>query len=114
MTIPRAAKQEAIARVVAAADRRHPVEIAAQQEIHLSITVEIIRQRRIYRRELGFDRQSREREAALSIVDRDRARELARLEELGLAQLGRRKNILDPAGAERRIRHVLAPELRRS
>ena len=95
------AKQQPIARVITAQERRHTVQVPADDQVRLAVAVEISGHSRVNRCELRLRRQWPKCERAVAVVQRDGAREIVRLQHLRLGQLLAWEDVLDAARAKR-------------
>ena len=70
-----AMQQQAVARVVAAVERSHTVQIPRHQQIGMPVAVKIAHECRVDRRELRFERQGPQFEMSVTTIQRHRAGE---------------------------------------
>src|SRR5262249_31952951 len=105
-------EQQAVARVESPQDRRHTVEVASDKQVDPSIAVEVIGHNSIDRGKLRLEWKRAKIEGAVSPVDGNRVLEPVRHKHRRLPQLGGRKNVLDPTGAEVAVGRIAAAQLR--
>ena len=101
--VPRAGEEQAVTGVVAPEDGRDPIEVSPDEQIRPPVAIEVCHQHRADRGELGFDGKRLEREGAVPVVQRDRAREDARFPDRRPRELRGGEDVLDAARAEVRI-----------
>jgi hypothetical protein len=99
-----AMENEAVTGVIAAEHRGDPELVSRQEEVRATVAIEISCQRGRHGRELRLDGKRLERESAVPVIQRDRRREIVRLEDRGSCAIRRRENVLDPASTKVGVR----------
>src|SRR5688572_28355725 len=107
-----AAKQEAVAGVVAPPDRHDAIEVPREEQIDVAVAVDVLCKDGLDRSELSLHGQGLEPENTLPVVQRNGACKHLRFAHLCPFQLLRGHDLLDAARDEARIRWVPGAKLR--